>query len=103
MKAPSSLRLKFFTDRSTAFKASPADESAQAEHQAVKLVEDSDIPMQHVRTDLTKSDHAEPSSATCVVSGGHTLKNAETFNPALDPVADVLGISPSCGTPTPVR
>ena len=91
VKAPSSLRLKFFTVRSTAFNASAADKSAQAEDQAVEPVEVADLPTQHVRTDLTKSDRPELGSATCVVSGGRALKNAETFNATLEPLADVLG------------
>ncbi len=91
VKAPSDLRVKFFTVRSTAFKASPIEESAQAEEQAVDPVEVPDSPTQHVRTDLTKSDRPELGSASRIVSGGRALKNAETFNATLEPLADALG------------
>ncbi|KAI0743625.1 electron transfer flavoprotein alpha subunit [Daedaleopsis nitida] len=91
VKAPSSLRVKFFTVRSTAFKASAVDESAQAEEQSVDPVEVTDASTQHVRTDLTKSDRPELGSASRIVSGGRALKNAETFNATLEPLADTLG------------
>ncbi|KAI0355680.1 electron transfer flavoprotein alpha subunit [Trametes cingulata] len=91
VRAPSSLRVKFFTVRSTAFKASAADESAQAEEKAVDPVEVPNPPTQHVRTDLTKSDRPDLGSASRVVSGGRALKNAETFKATLEPLADALG------------
>ncbi|OJT06982.1 hypothetical protein TRAPUB_2183 [Trametes pubescens] len=91
VRAPESVRVKFFTVRSTAFKASPADEFAQVEDKAVDPVEVSDAPTQHVRTDLTKSDRPDLGSASRVVSGGRALKNAETFKATLEPLADALG------------
>ncbi|KAH9931168.1 electron transfer flavoprotein alpha subunit [Epithele typhae] len=90
VKAPSSLRVKFFTVRSTAFKASSADEGVSAEAQAVDPVEASS-PTQHVKTDLTKSDRPELGSASRIVSGGRALKDAKTFNATLEPLADALG------------
>ncbi|KAI0369709.1 electron transfer flavoprotein alpha subunit [Pilatotrama ljubarskyi] len=91
VRAPSSLRVKFFTVRSTAFKASAVDESAQAEEKAIDPVEVPNPPTQHVRTDLTKSDRPDLGSASRVVSGGRALKNAETFKATLEPLADALG------------
>ncbi|KAH9859042.1 electron transfer flavoprotein alpha subunit [Lenzites betulinus] len=91
VRAPGSVRVKVFTVRSTAFKASTADESAQVEATAVDPVEVADLPTQHVRTDLTKSDRPELGSAGRVVSGGRALKSAETFNATLEPLADALG------------
>lgn len=91
VRAPDSVRVKFFTVRSTAFKASAADEAAQVEDKAVDPVEVSDAPTQHVRTDLTKSDRPDLGSASRVVSGGRALKNAETFKATLEPLADALG------------
>ncbi|RPD78078.1 electron transfer flavo protein alpha subunit [Lentinus tigrinus ALCF2SS1-7] len=91
VKAPSSLRVKFFTVRSTAFKAAAEDQSTEAEAQAIDPVEVADPPTQHVRTDLTKSDRPDLGSASRVVSGGRALKDAETFKSTLEPLADVLG------------
>ncbi|KAI0332311.1 electron transfer flavoprotein alpha subunit [Cubamyces sp. BRFM 1775] len=91
VRAPESVRVKVFTVRSTAFKASAEDESAQAEEKAIDPVEVSNPPTQHVRTDLTKSDRPDLGSASRVVSGGRALKNAETFKATLEPLADALG------------
>ncbi|KAI0821659.1 electron transfer flavoprotein alpha subunit [Trametes gibbosa] len=91
VRAPGSVRVKFFTVRSTAFKASAADDATEAEAAAVDPVEVADPPTQHVRTDLTKSDRPDLGSAGRVVSGGRALKNAETFKATLEPLADALG------------
>ncbi|KAI0769449.1 electron transfer flavoprotein alpha subunit [Trametes elegans] len=91
VRAPESVRVKIFTVRSTAFKASAADEGAQVEEKAVEPVDVADPPTQHVRTDLTKSDRPDLGSASRVVSGGRALKNAETFKSTLEPLADALG------------
>ena len=91
VRAPQSVRVKFFTVRSTAFKASTEDEGTQVEEKAIDPVEVSNPPTQHVRTDLTKSDRPDLGSASRVVSGGRALKNAETFKATLEPLADALG------------
>jgi electron transfer flavoprotein alpha subunit len=91
VRAASSIPLKFFTVRSTAFSAAPSDDGASVALEELAPVEVSDAPTQHVKTDLTQSDRPELGVATRVVSGGRALKNAETFKATLDPLADVLG------------
>jgi len=91
VRAPSSVPIKFFTVRSTAFSAAPVQEGAEAETQAVDPVEVPDSPTQHLKTTIAKSDRPDLGVATRVVSGGRALKNAETFASTLYPLADVLG------------
>src|SRR5262249_29163095 len=91
IKAPSSIPIKIFTVRSTSFDGASAEESYEAEVKALDPVTVSDSPTTHVKTVLTKSDRPELGSATRVVSGGRPLKNAETFQSVLYPLADVLG------------
>ena len=90
VKAPSSIPLKFFTIRSTAFDAA-ALEGGEAEVEQIEPVEISDLPTQHISTTLTKSDRPSLGAASRVVSGGRALKDAQTFKNTLDPLADVLG------------
>ncbi|KAI0070637.1 electron transfer flavoprotein alpha subunit [Panus rudis PR-1116 ss-1] len=90
VRAPSSIPVKFFTIRSTAFKAATADGS-EVEAKAVDSVPVPNNPTQHIKTELTKSDRPELGVAARVVSGGRALKNAETFKATLEPLADVLG------------
>ncbi|KAI9509705.1 DHS-like NAD/FAD-binding domain-containing protein [Russula earlei] len=91
VRAPSSLPLKFFTVRSTAFPASPSDDGASVALEEIPPVEVTDAPTQRLKTELTKSDRPELGVATRVVSGGRALKNAETFQATLGPLSDVLG------------
>ncbi|KAL0956346.1 hypothetical protein HGRIS_002496 [Hohenbuehelia grisea] len=91
VSAPSSIPIKFFTVRSTAFPAAAAADGASAEVQSLDPVEVTDCPTQHVRTSLTKSDRPELGTASRVVSGGRALKNAETFEATIYPLADALG------------
>ena len=90
VRAPASVPLKFFTVRSTAFKAAAAD-GAEVEAKAVDPVEVADAPVEHVKTELTKSDRPDLGVASRVVSGGRALKDAATFKATLEPLADVLG------------
>ncbi|KAK0212885.1 DHS-like NAD/FAD-binding domain-containing protein [Desarmillaria ectypa] len=91
VKAPSSIPIKFFTVRGTSFSAAPSDESASVDVQEVDPVAVSDSPTEHVKTSLTKSDRPDLGVASRVVSGGRPLKNAETFQATLYPLADILG------------
>ncbi|KDQ57637.1 hypothetical protein JAAARDRAFT_156491 [Jaapia argillacea MUCL 33604] len=90
VRAPSSLALKFFTVRSTAF-AAAAEDGAGVEAKVVDPVEVSDVPTEHISTTLTKSDRPDLGVASRIVSGGRALKNAETFEKTLYPLADLLG------------
>ncbi|KAI0254066.1 DHS-like NAD/FAD-binding domain-containing protein [Lactifluus subvellereus] len=91
VRAPSSVSLKFFTVRSTAFTAALSDDGASVALEELAPVPVADAPTQHIKTDLTQSDRPELGVATRVVSGGRALKNAETFKAVLDPLADALG------------
>lgn len=90
VRAPSSVPVKFFTVRSTAFSAAATD-SAEVEAKPVEAVEIAASKAEHVKTELTKSDRPELGAAGRVVSGGRALKDAETFKKTLEPLADVLG------------
>ncbi|GBE81171.1 Probable electron transfer flavoprotein subunit alpha [Sparassis crispa] len=91
VRAPSSIGVKIFTVRSTAFSAAPSEDGSQVQVEALDPVELADAPTQHIRTDLTKSDRPDLAVAGRIVSGGRALKNAETFKATLEPLADVLG------------
>lgn len=92
VKASSSIPIKFFTVRSTAFSAAaPSDGGSEVDAKSLDPVEVSNSPSEHVRTSLTKSDRPELGAASRVVSGGRALKNAETFESTLYPLADALG------------
>jgi len=89
VRAPSSVTIKFFTVRTTAFKAA-GEGASEVEFKQVDPIE-VDSPTEHVKTELAKSDRPDLGSASRVVSGGRALKNAETFQKTLDPLADLLG------------
>lgn len=91
VRAPSSIPVKFFTVRSTAFAAAGSADGSEVSVKAIDPVEVSDAPTQHVATTLTKSDRPDLGVASRVVSGGRALKNAETFQNTLYPLADALG------------
>jgi len=91
VKASSSIPIKFFTVRSTAFSAAESEGSSEVDAKSLEPVEVSNSPTEHIRTSLTKSDRPELGAASRVVSGGRALKNAETFESTLYPLADVLG------------
>ena len=91
VRASSSIPIKFFTVRPTAFDATQYIESTNVESKALEPVSVSDPPTQHIKTLLAKSDRPDLGVASRVVSGGRALKNAETFEKTLYPLADVLG------------
>lgn len=61
------------------------------EVKAVDPVEVADPPTEHIKTTTTKSDRPDLAVASRVVSGGRALKNAETFEKIINPLADALG------------
>jgi len=91
VRASSSVPIKFFTVRSTAFSAASVQDGAEAEAQAVDPVDVPDSPTQHLKTTIAKSDRPDLGVASRVVSGGRALKNADTFATTLYPLADILG------------
>ncbi|KDR85810.1 hypothetical protein GALMADRAFT_52250 [Galerina marginata CBS 339.88] len=90
VRAPSGIPIKFFTVRGTAF-APAADADSTAEATAVDPVEVADPVTVHLKTTIAKSDRPDLGVASRVISGGRALKNAETFEKTLYPLADVLG------------
>jgi electron transfer flavoprotein alpha subunit len=91
VRAPASIPIKFFTVRSTSFAAAAAGEGAGVEDKALEAVESTETPTEHIKTTITKSDRPELGTASRVVSGGRALKNAETFEKTIYPLADMLG------------
>ena len=91
VKASSSIPIKIFTVRSTAFPAAESGGEVEVEVKSLDPVEVSDSPTEHIKTSLTKSNRPELGAASRVVSGGRALKNAETFESTLYPLADALG------------
>jgi electron transfer flavoprotein alpha subunit len=90
VRASSTIPIKFFTVRGTAFAPAPSAE-AEAEAKAVDPVEVADPVTVHIKTTIAKSDRPGLGVASRVVSGGRALKNAETFEKTLYPLADALG------------
>ncbi|KAF5312912.1 hypothetical protein D9619_002552 [Psilocybe cf. subviscida] len=90
VRAPSKIPIKFFTVRGTAFAPALAQDSAAAD-KAVDAVEVADPITTHLKTTIAKSDRPDLGVASRVVSGGRALKNAETFEKTLYPLADALG------------
>ncbi|KAF6760155.1 hypothetical protein DFP72DRAFT_1031614 [Ephemerocybe angulata] len=85
VSAPSSIHIKFFTVRGTAFAAAPTEEGSNAEAKAVEPVQVDDCPTEHIKTTIAKSDRPDLSVASRVVSGGRALKDAKTFESTLYP------------------
>ncbi|KAH7888703.1 DHS-like NAD/FAD-binding domain-containing protein [Phlebopus sp. FC_14] len=90
VRASSSIPIKFFTVRSTAFSAAALG-NADAGLKTIDAVVVSDCPSEHIDRSLNQSDRPDLGVANRVVSGGRALKNAETFQATLYPLADALG------------
>ncbi|KAF8910185.1 DHS-like NAD/FAD-binding domain-containing protein [Gymnopilus junonius] len=90
VRAPSTIPIKFFTVRGTAFAPALATGSG-AEEKSVNPTEVADPVTVHLKTTIAKSDRPELGVASRVVSGGRALKNSETFEKVLYPLADALG------------
>jgi electron transfer flavoprotein alpha subunit len=92
VRAPSSIPIKFFTVRSTAF--SPTESTAEDGNAAVQTLEPVEVAnpsTEHLKTTIAKSDRPDLGVASRVVSGGRALKDANTFASILYPLADALG------------
>lgn len=92
VRAPGDVKIKFCTVRGTAF--APAvlneNEGGNVEVKEINSVEVSDPPSEHIRTITAQSTRPDLSTAQRVVSGGRALKNAETFESVILPLADAL-------------
>ncbi|KAF8971843.1 DHS-like NAD/FAD-binding domain-containing protein [Flammula alnicola] len=91
VRAPSAIPIKFFTVRSTAFAPAAQQEATSATDKTVDPVDVNDPSTVHIKTTIAKSDRPDLGVASRVVSGGRALKNAETFQQTLYPLADALG------------
>jgi electron transfer flavoprotein alpha subunit len=91
VRASADIPVKCFTVRATAFNPAESTEDAQVDLTAVDPVEVPDVPTEHVSTTIAKSDRPDLGVASRVVAGGRALKNADTFQATLYPLADVLG------------
>ena len=90
VRAPAGIPIKFFTVRGTAF-APAASQDSTADDKVVDPVEVADPVTEHLKTTIAKSDRPDLGVASRVVSGGRALKNAETFEKIIYPLADALG------------
>ena len=90
VEAPSTIPVKFFTVRGTAFApAIPEGEGSGAAEPVEPVKVDS--PTEHLKSITVKSDRPDLGTATRVISGGRALKDAKTFEATLYPLADTLG------------
>lgn len=94
VKAGSNIPLKIITVRGTAFPALPSistdSSSNNVSVEELPAVEEHTDLTTHLSTELTTSDRPDLGTAKTIVSGGRALKNKETFNSTLDPLAQAL-------------
>ncbi|CAG7854293.1 Probable electron transfer flavoprotein subunit alpha, mitochondrial Short=Alpha-ETF; Flags: Precursor [Serendipita indica DSM 11827] len=92
VRAGKDIPLKIVTVRATSF--APLSDGASAEGVEVKefqAVEENAELTKHLETSVSTSDRPDLGTAKKVVSGGRALKNKETFQKTLEPLAEVLG------------
>jgi electron transfer flavoprotein alpha subunit len=92
VRAPGEVKIKFCTVRGTAFAPATLSEgeSDGVDVKEIESIEVSDPPTEHLRAIMTQSTRPDLSVAQRVVSGGRALKNAETFESVILPLADAL-------------
>jgi electron transfer flavoprotein alpha subunit len=91
VKAGSDIPLKIITVRGTAFPAvQSSSSSTNVSVEELPAIEENTSLTTHLSTELTTSDRPDLGTAKTIVSGGRALKNKETFNSTLDPLAQVL-------------
>lgn len=78
--------------RASAFEAAPEGSSESAVIEQVSFTDDSDaLDVKWEGANLLKSARPDLSSASTIVAGGRALKDGETFEKLLVPLADTLG------------
>jgi electron transfer flavoprotein alpha subunit len=93
VRANADVKLKVVTVRSTAFTplSGEAEHEVTIEELAPVELSDAEKLTEHLKTEVSKSDRPDLGAAKRVVSGGRALKNKETFNATLEPLAEILG------------
>jgi electron transfer flavoprotein alpha subunit len=92
VRAGKDIPLKVVTVRPTSFTPLP-EGSKEALATEVAPIEDESTSSltKHLETSLSTSDRPDLGTAKKVVSGGRALKNKETFQNTLEPLAEILG------------
>ncbi|PVG02922.1 putative electron transfer flavo protein alpha chain precursor [Serendipita vermifera] len=91
VKAGKDVPLKVVTVRSTSFSPLAGEAEGEVAVQEVKAIEENGDLTKHLETSVSTSDRPDLGIAKKVVSGGRALKNKETFQETLEPLAEVLG------------
>jgi electron transfer flavoprotein alpha subunit len=92
VRAGKDIPLKVVTVRPTSF-TPLSGSSGEVSATEIAPVEDNSISSltKHLETSLSTSDRPDLGTAKKVVSGGRALKNRETFQSTLEPLAEILG------------
>ena len=95
VRAGKDVPLKVVTVRATSFTplSGTLEGAGEVSATEVPAVEDEGAKSltKHLETSVSTSDRPDLGTAKKVVSGGRALKNKETFQKTLEPLADVLG------------